>query len=128
MNVSSLDRRSFLGGALTTLISIGMGLVVGVGLGHLLGWSTGSKTTIVTIAAVIGALLGGFRAGLLAPTAPLGNAGVAAMIGYLPLGIGQRLIAGKGFNIVAIAFATLLLGSIGVFGGLVSNTANRRRA
>jgi hypothetical protein len=127
MNLSTLDRRSFLGGAATALITIGMGLAIALGLGQLMDWSKEAKAAAVVIGAVFGSLLGGFRAGLLCPTAPLGNAGVAAAIGYLPLGIGQRIANGKGLNIVAVIFATLLAGSIGIFGGFVANIANRRR-
>ena len=97
------------------------------GLGSLLDWSKGSKTLVASLFAIAGFILGGFRAGLLEPPAPLSNGAAAAVAAYVPLGLLQRLLAGTAVRVLSLVFATLLAASFGVFGGFVANNANRQR-
>jgi hypothetical protein len=120
--------RAVLGGALTALITSGMALVAALAIGGVLDWSKGAKTLVATIGAIAGFVLGGFRAGLLQPPAPLSNGAAAAVVAYVPLGILQRLLAGTGIRVLNLIFASLLAASFGVFGGFVANNANRTRA
>ena len=72
-------------------------------------------------------MLGGFRAGLLQPPAPLSNGAAAAVVAYVPLGILQRVLSDTSLRVLNLVFASLLAASFGVFGGFVANNANRRR-
>ena len=122
-----LLRGAVLGGALTALIMAGMGLAAALGLGALLEWSKKGITLFATIAAIAGFVLGGFRAGLLHPPAPLANGGLAAAVAFRPLGVAQRLVAGTAVRPLDLAFATLFAASFGVLGAFVANNANRTR-
>ena len=72
-------------------------------------------------------MLGGFRAGLLYPPAPLSNGGIAAMLSYVPLGIVQRVISKKDLYLPSLIFAAFLAMSFGIFGGFVANNTNKTR-
>ena len=122
-----LSTRAVLGGALTALITAAMGLIGALAIGGLLDWTKGAKTLIATIFAIAGFTLGGFRAGLLQPPAPLSNGAASAVLAYVPLGVVQRLAAGTGIRVLSLAFATFLAASFGVFGAIVANNANRQR-
>ena len=124
---STLDRRAVLGGAATTFIMAAMGVVVSLALGQLLSWDKQSKSLLMTVFLLAGCVLGGFRAGLLHPPAPLSNGASAAALAYAPLAIVQRVLFGKSINVLTIVFATFIAASFGVFGGLVSNQANQTR-
>ena len=119
--------RAILGGALTALITAGMGLIGALAVGGVLDWSKGAKTVIASIFAIAGFVLGGFRAGLLQPPAPLSNGAAAAVVAYVPLGILQRLLSDTSLRVLNLVFASLLAASFGVFGGFVANNANRQR-
>ena len=119
--------RAVLGGALTALITAGMGLIGALAVGGVLDWSKGAKTVIASIFAIAGFVLGGFRAGLLQPPAPLSNGAAAAVVAYLPLGVLQRVLSDTSLRVLNLVFASLLAASFGVFGGFVANNANRRR-
>lgn len=109
------------------LITGAMGLAAAFVLGAVLDVDDGSRNAVATLFAAAGFVLGGFRAGLLCPSAPLANGAGAAIVGYVPLGIVQRLAAEKPIRPIALLFAALLAGCLGVFGGIVANSANRSR-
>ena len=119
--------RAILGGALTALITAGMGLIGALAVGGVLDWSKGAKTVIASVFAIAGFVLGGFRAGLLQPPAPLSNGAAAAVVAYVPLGILQRVLSDTSLRVLNLVFASLLAASFGVFGGFVANNANRQR-
>lgn len=119
--------RAVLGGALTALITAGMGLIGALAIGGVLDWSRGAKTLIASVFAIAGFVLGGFRAGLLQPPAPLSNGAAAAVVAYVPLGILQRVLSDTSLRVLNLVFASLLAASFGVFGGFVANNANRQR-
>ena len=119
--------RAVLGGALTALITAGMGLIGALAVGGVLDWSKGAKTLIASVFAIAGFVLGGFRAGLLQPPAPLSNGAAAAVVAYVPLGILQRVLSDTSLRVLNLVFASLLAASFGVFGGFVANNANRQR-
>ncbi len=119
--------RAVLGGALTALITAGMGLIGALAVGGVLDWSRGAKTLIASVFAIAGFVLGGFRAGLLQPPAPLSNGAAAAVVAYVPLGILQRVLSDTSLRVLNLVFASLLAASFGVFGGFVANNANRQR-
>lgn len=119
--------RAVLGGALTALITAGMGLIGALAVGGVLDWSRGAKTLIASVFAIAGFVLGGFRAGLLQPAAPLSNGAAAAVVAYVPLGILQRVLSDTSLRVLNLVFASLLAASFGVFGGFVANNANRQR-
>jgi hypothetical protein len=118
--------KSAFGGAITAFLSAGMGLVAALGLGELLSWDKGSKTLVATIFAIIGFLLGGFRAGLLEPRAPLSNAAASGAIAGPVLALLQRLLADKPLNVLNLVFVGFMAASIATFGGFVANSSNRR--
>lgn len=124
---STLDRRAVLGGAATAFIMAAIGVVVALVLGQFLSWDKQSKSLLMTVFLLAGCMLGGFRSGLLYPTAPLSNGAAAAALAYAPLAIIQRVLFGKSINVLSILFATFIAASFGVFGGLVSNQANQTR-
>jgi putative membrane protein (TIGR04086 family) len=124
---STLDRRAVLGGAATAFIMAAMGVVVALVLGQFLGWDKQSKSLLMTVFLLAGCMLGGFRSGLLYPSAPLSNGAAAAALAYAPLAIIQRVLFGKSINVLSVVFATFIAASFGVFGGLVSNQANQTR-
>ncbi len=124
---STLDRRAVIGGAATTFIMAAMGVAVALALGQVLSWDKQSKSLFMTVFLLGGCLLGGFRSGLLCPSAPLSNGAAAAALAYVPLAIIQRLLFAKPINVLPIVFATFFAASFGVFGGLVSNQANQTR-
>ena len=119
--------RAVFGGALTALITAGMGLIGALAVGGVLDWSRGAKTLIASVFAIAGFVLGGFRAGLLQPPAPLSNGAAAAVVAYVPLGILQRVLSDTSLRVLNLVFASLLAASFGVFGGFVANNANRQR-
>ena len=120
------DRRATFGGALTALITAGMGLILAFGLGALFDWNKGAKTLVASLFAAVGFVLGGFRAGLLHPPGPFTNGAAAGAVAYLPLGILQRVISHKSLSI-ALVLSAMLAASFGMFGGVVANTSNRYR-
>ena len=129
--MTTLVPRAYRDGALTALLTA----LMGVGLAFLLRFSIdlehNSQIAVVTVFAVFGFVLGGFRAGLGCPTAPLSNGAAAAAVAYVPMTIArviQRTHNGASVPIVGIVFAGLLAASLGTLGGVVSNTANRNRA
>ena len=122
-----LSTKAVVGGALTALITAAMGLIGALAVGGLLDWTKGTKTLIATVFAIAGFTLGGFRAGLLQPPAPLSNGAASAVLSYVPLGVLQRVVAGTSIRVLSLAFATFLAVSFGVFGGIVANNANRQR-
>src|SRR5690242_19620306 len=124
---TTVEPRADIGGAVTVLLTVGMGLVAALALGGLLDWRKGTKTLVATVFAIAGFMLGGFRAGLLCPPAPLTNGALAAAIGFIPVGVLQRITAHKGLRPLNLVFAALLAASFGVFGGFVANNANRQR-
>ena len=124
---STLDKRAVLGGAATTFIMTAIGLVATLAFGGLMGWDKQSKSLVITLFLLSGCVLGGFRAGLLCPPAPLSNGAASAALAYVPLALLQRVVFGKSINPLSIVFATFVAASFGVFGGLVSNQANRTR-
>jgi hypothetical protein len=103
-----------------------MGLVAALGVGELLSWDNGSKALVATIFAIIGFLLGGFRAGLLEPRAPLSNAAASGAIAGPVLAFFQRLLADKPIKFLNLVFVGFLAASIATFGGYVANSSNRR--
>ena len=122
-----LTSRAYLGGAVTAFLSAGMGLVAALALRWLLDWSKGGTSAVASLFAIAGFVLGGFRAGLLQPSAPLSNGALAGCIAGVPLSVLQRVLADKPVSVLSILFVALLSASFGVFGGIVSNTANRIR-
>jgi hypothetical protein len=124
---SPLDKRAVLGGAATTFIMAAMGVAISLAVGLALSWDKQSKSLLMNVFLLAGCVLGGFRAGLLQPPAPLSNGAAAAALAYAPLAIIQRISFGKSINILTIIFATFIAASFGVFGGLVSNQANQTR-
>jgi hypothetical protein len=126
--LDTIEPRAVLGGFVTAVICVGIGLVSALGVREVFHWTKGGTSTLAFVFAAIGFLLGGFRAGLLCPPAPLSNGAIAAMLAYVPLGIGQRLIAGKDVRFLSVVFFALLAACFGVFGGYVANNANKVRA
>lgn len=124
----TLRARAVFGGFVTASICVGGGLLLALGIGKLFDWTNDGRSRLAFVFGIAGFLLGGFRAGLLHPPAPLANGAAAALVAYGPLGIGQRLLAGKQLHPLSLIFAALLAASFGVFGGLVANNANRTRA
>lgn len=119
-----------IGGAVTAVLTAAIGVVVALGLDALLDLTKDGRGAVVSIFAIAGFVLGGFRAGLLAPPAPLANGAAAAAVGYVPMAIVrvvQRLADDRSVPVVGIVFAGLLAACLGVLGGMVSNTANRMR-
>jgi hypothetical protein len=123
----TIEPRAVLGGFVTATICVGAGLLCALGVREIFHWTRAGTSTLAFVFAAVGFLLGGFRSGLLCPPAPLSNAGVAAMLAYVPLGVGQRLIAGKEIRFLSVVFAMLFAACFGVFGGYVANNANRMR-
>jgi hypothetical protein len=123
----TIEPRAVLGGFVTASICVGAGLLCALVVREIFDWTNTGTSRLAFMFAVVGFLLGGFRAGLLCPPAPLSNAGVAAMLAYIPLGVGQRVISGKPINFLNVVFAALFAAVFGVFGGYVSNNANRMR-
>jgi hypothetical protein len=128
--VNGLTRRGALGGALTAVLGIAMAVVAAVVLDAVFGLDKSQRNGIASLLIVIALLLGGFRAGLLEPLAPLTNGAAAGVIASLPLHlirVVQRLRAHQSIPVVWMLFVTLLAASLGVFGGLVANSSNRQR-
>lgn len=119
--------RAVAGGFVTALICVAAGLVAALLVREVFNWTRGGTSTLAFVFAAGGFLLGGFRAGLLYPPAPLSNGAAAAMLAFIPLGIAQRLIAGKGVRPLSIVFGALFAACFGVFGAYVANNANRMR-
>ncbi len=119
-----LTWRGAAGGALSALITAGMGLAFALAGGLLLDWDSGVRTSVFTVAAFVGFLLGGFRAGLLEPGAPLVNAagsGALASIPFTAVGVVQG-----GRNPVGIVFAIGLAAVVATLGGMVGASRNRQ--
>lgn len=113
------------GGAISALLTALIGGAVTLAAWGAFDLSRGARTGLFTVFAIAAFLLGGFRAGLLYPPAPLGNGGLAALFAYVPMFV-VRLVQGGG--VVGGLFAAFLAAALGVFGGMVSNSANRQRA
>jgi hypothetical protein len=126
--LGTIEPRAVLGGFVTAVICVGIGLISALGVREVFHWTKSGTSTLTFVFAGVGFLLGGFRAGLLYPSAPLSNGAVAAMLAYIPLGVGQRLIAGKDVRFVSVVFAALFAACFGIFGGYVANNANKMRA
>lgn len=123
----TIEPRAVAGGFVTAVICVGAGLAVALLIRAVFDWTNGGTSTLLFVFAASGFLLGGFRAGLLCPPAPLSNGAVASMLAFVPLGVGQRIIAGKDLRPLSLVFGAFFAGSLGVFGGLVANNANRMR-
>jgi hypothetical protein len=124
----TIEPRAVLAGATTAFICVGMGLLAALTLRGWLDWTRASTTLVATLFAIVGFVLGGFRAGLGCPPAPLSNGGVAAMLAYIPLGVVQRVVAGRAINPLGLIMAAFFAACFGMFGGYVSNNANKARA
>ena len=109
--------RSALAGAATALLSFALGAVVAVAANRSVAVFNGFM--------VAGCLLGGFRAGLGYPPAPLANGAIAAAAAALPLAV-AGVVTGR--QVVSAVFGLFVAASLGVFGGLVAGSSNRRRA
>jgi hypothetical protein len=125
---SPLSARAIVGGWVTAMICVGGGFALALIIRAIFDWTNDGTARLAFVLATAGFLLGGFRAGLLCPPAPLSNGGIAALLAYIPLGLGQRIIAGKSLNPIGLIFASLLAMSFGIFGGFVANNANKLRA
>ncbi len=125
--LGTIEPRAVAGGFVTALICVAAGLAAALLVREVFDWTRGGTSTLAFVFAASGFLLGGFRAGLLCPRAPLSNGAVAAMLAFVPLGIGQRLIAGKELRPLSLVFGALFAACFGVFGGYVANNANRMR-
>lgn len=112
------------GGALSALITSGMGLAAAVIGGLLLDWDSGTRTSVFTIAAFLGFLLGGFRAALLVPGAPLGNAAASGALAAVPFTAVGVIQGGR--NPVGILFAIGLAAVVATLGGMVGVSRNRQ--
>lgn len=112
------------GGALSALITAGMGLAAALLGGALLDWDSGTRTTIFTIAAFLGFLLGGFRSGLLEPDAPLSNAAASGALAAVPFTAVGVIQGGR--NPVGIVFAIGLAAVVATIGGMVGSSRNRQ--
>ncbi len=123
-----LERNAVIAGASTAFLTAAMGLGVAIAFRALFDWSSGGTTAVASFFVLAGCILGGFRAGLGAPSSPLSNAAAAAMIAGVAISIVQRLLSGNGIRPVTLVFVALLSASLGVFGGVVANTANRTRS
>jgi hypothetical protein len=123
--VKTIDPKAALGGAITGWICAACGVALGLLGGAIFDWASSGRTAAVTIFGAVGCLLGGFRAGLLQRSAPLSNGAAAGVLTTVPLAL-----IGLVQNIDRAAssiFALLLGGSLGIFGGLVSNGSSRAR-
>ncbi len=127
MNTGTLSRKAVLGGTITALIMVTMGLAGALILRQILDWTKATASTVASAAAVAGFVLGGFRAGLLEVRAPLTNGAAAAASAGLIATIAQRLLFSKAINPLGIVVAVILAACCGIFGGFVSNTAARQR-
>ena len=123
----TLSQKAVLGGAVTALIMVTMGLIGALTLRYVLDWTRATASTVASAAAVAGFVLGGFRAGLLEVRAPLTNGAASAAAAGVIATIAQRLLFAKAINPIGIAVAVALAACCGVFGGFVSNTAARQR-
>lgn len=122
------EPKAILAGATTAFLTASMGLVVALGFRALFDWSSGGTTALASAFVLAGCVLGGFRAGLGAPRSPLSNGAVAATSAGVAVSLVQRIVSGNGVRPVTLVFVALLCGSLGVFGGVVANNANRTRA
>ena len=129
--MTTLSPRAFGSGAVTALLTALIGVGLALALRSLADLDHASQLVIVTLSALFGFLLGGFRAGLGCPPAPLSNGAAAAALAYVPMAIvrvGQRVSDDRSVPVTGIVFAGLLATSLGMVGGLIANTANRTRA
>lgn len=124
---ATLERKAILAGATTAFICVAVGLIVALVLRGLLDWTKSATTLVATLFAIVGFLLGGFRAGLEYPPAPLSNGAGAAMVAYIPLGIVQRITARTSLNPLGLMLAAFFAACFGMVGGYVSNNANKAR-
>ena len=111
-----LHPRSVAAGAATALLTFAMGAVVAV--------LADRSVAVFNGFVVVGTLLGGFRAGLGYPPAPLANGAIAAGAATIPLAV-AGVVTGR--QVVAAVFALFLAASLGILGALVAAGANRRR-
>lgn len=128
--MNSITRRGAFGGAVTASIGTLMAVALAYGIDAVFGISRAQRNGIASLLIAVAMLLGGFRAGLLEPSAPLTNGAAAAAIAALPLHvirIVQRTQRHQPVPLVWMVFVTLLVASLGVFGALVANGANRQR-
>ena len=126
----AVSPRAAFGGAATAVIGLTMALGITLGVNAVVTLGKGGRNGLFGLLAVIAIVLGGFRAGLLAPPAPLTNAAAAGVIATIPLHvvrIVQRVRAHESIPVGTLVFATLLAASAAVFGGFVANAANRQR-
>lgn len=128
MNVSSLLEPKAAGaGATTAFLTSAFGLAIAYATKWIFGWSNGGVGALATVFVVFGCVLGGFRAGLGAPTSPLTNGAAAGLIAGVSISTVQRLVTGKGINPVALIFVGFLSASLGIFGAMVANSSRRLR-
>lgn len=120
--------KSALTGAIAAFVVASVGLVTALALGELLSWDKGSKALVATVLAVIGFLIGGYRAGILEPLAPLSNAGASGAIAGPVLALLQRLSAGKSIHLLNLVFVGLLAASIATFGGILAYSSTRKNS
>ncbi len=129
MDISSLVEPKAAGaGATTAFLTSAFGLALAFGVRWLFGWSNGGTAALATMFVVFGCMLGGFRAGLGAPQAPLTNGAAAALIAGVSISLAQRLISGNGVRVIALIFVAFLSASLGIFGAMVANNSRRMRA
>ena len=128
MDLSNLVEPKAAGaGATTAFLTSAFGLALAFLVRWAFGWSNGGTATVATLFVVFGCMLGGFRAGLGAPLAPLTNGAAAAFAAGVSISVAQRLISGKGIKAVPLMFVALLSASLGIFGAMVANNSNRMR-
>ena len=103
-------------GTVTALLTFGLGAIVAV--------LAGRSVAVFNGFVVVGCLLGGFRAGLGYPPAPLANGAGAGAIAAIPLAIAGIV---RGRHPVGAVFAVFLAASLGMLGAMVAASSNRRR-
>jgi hypothetical protein len=121
---SGITWRGAAGGALSAIITAGMGLALAVAGSVVLDWDKPTRTGVFTVAAFVGFLLGGFRAALLEGRAPYSNAaasGALAAIVYTAVGVVQG-----GRNPVGIIFGIGLAAVVATIGGMVGASRNNQ--
>jgi hypothetical protein len=124
VTIKNLQWKVVSGGALSALITAGMGLGVALLGSLLLGWESGTRTGVFTAAAFLGFLLGGFRAALLLPSAALANGAASGALAAIPItAIG---VVQGGRNPASIVFAVGMAAVIATLGAMVGVSNNKR--